>query len=104
MSYGEAKNLNTCTKKDKLCCSMKPYLMMRMVVVGLWSEGVKTTATSLASQGCSSSRRTPPPVMSSTFSPACTQTRRRCVKRLGEEATWTILNSDVVHVFNIKRY
>lgn len=29
---------------------------------------------------------------------------KMCKKRLGEEATWTILNSDVVHVFNIKRY
>lgn len=45
--------------------------MMRMVVVGLWSEGVKTTATSLVSQGCSSRCRTPAPIMSSSFSPAC---------------------------------
>lgn len=49
------------------------YLMMRMVVVGLWSEGVKTTATSLVSQGCSSRRRTPSPITSSSFSPACSK-------------------------------
>lgn len=46
---------------------------MRMVVVGLWSEGVKTTATSLLSQGCSSKRRTPSPTMSSSFSPGCSK-------------------------------
>lgn len=52
------------------------YLMMRMVVVGLGSEGVNTTATSLASQGCSSRRRTPSPGVSSAFSPSYTHTEQ----------------------------
>lgn len=53
------------------------YLMIRMVVVGLCSEGVKTTATSLDSQGCSSRRKTPSPVFSSIFLPTCTDAHRR---------------------------
>lgn len=57
------------------------YLMMRMVVVGLWSEGVKTTATSLVSQGCSSRRRTPSPITSSSFSPACSKI---CIKKINK--------------------
>lgn len=45
------------------------YLMSRMVVVGLCSEGVNTTATSLLSHGWRRRRRTP--------SPPCRQHRGR---------------------------
>lgn len=55
--------------------TINEYLMIRMVVVGLCSEGVKTTATSLDSQGCSSRRKTP--VFSSIFLPTCTDAHRR---------------------------
>lgn len=67
--------------------NMSSYLMTRMVVVGLCSEGVKTTATSLASQGCSSKRRTPCPLKAFTFPPACTGEAKKGVEgeRNGQE-------------------
>lgn len=46
------------------------YLMSRMVVVGLCSEGVNTTATSLLSHGWRRRRSTPSPL---TLSPPCRQ-------------------------------